>query len=198
MAFNIKNIDFKNIDFKDKKTQTTTLIILLSATVFILYIYYVFLPRVTNDVVVIGKTIGMRTDLKEAKSLIAQKDILRKKVGEYNEKIELYEKKLPAQQEIPSLLEDLSKMARNANITIIGITPITMKLQKEKKISVYQEIPILITAKSGYHELGRFLNNLENGDRFMKIVDISIKANSAMPKRHDVELMVYTYVLPAE
>lgn len=191
-------LDLKNIDFKDTKTQTIILVALLGIVLFALYIYFIFLPKVTSDINVIGKTISMRHDLKDAIFLIAQRDSLKKKVAEYNEKIELYEKKLPAQQEIPNLLENLSKMARNANITIIGITPVTLKLQKEKKVTVYQETPILITAKSGYHELGHFLNNLENGDRFMKVVDMGIKANAMSSKKHDVELMVYTYVLPAE
>jgi len=198
MAIDLKNINIRNIDLKDTKTQTTILLILLGVIVAGLYIFYIFLPQVTGDINMIGKTIGMRGDLKQARSLVSEKDSLKKKAQEYNEKIELYEKKLPAQQEIPGLLEDLSKMARNANITIIGITPIALKGQKEKKTQVYQEIPILITAKSGYHELGRFLSNLENGDRFIKVVDISIKANAVSPKKHDIELMVYTYVLPIE
>ena len=105
---------------------------------------------------------------------------------------------LISQQEIPSLLENLSKMAKNANITIVSITPVTSNSQKEAKSQVYEEIPILITAKSGYHELGHFLSNLENGDRFMKIINISVKTNTTAPKKHDVELMVHTYVLPSE
>lgn len=193
MAFNLKNIDFK-----DKKTQTTILMVSLGVVVFILYISYIFLPQVANDINMIGKTIGIIGDLKEARSLIAQRDELKKKAELYNEKIELYEKKLPAQQEIPSFLENLSKMARSANITIIGIMPVTLKPQKEIKYQVYQEMPILISAKSGYHELGRFLNNLEDGGRFIKVVDINIKADTATPKKQDVELMVYTYVLPTE
>lgn len=196
MAFDLKSIDLKNIDFKDPKTQSRILIGLLGILLFVVYVYFIFIPQLTKDVVAVGKTITLRREMREAKYLIGQTDILRKKVGDYKDKIELYEQKLPAQQEIPSLLENLSKMARNANISIIGITPVVLKMQKEQKSAVYKEIPILITAKSGYHELGRFLSNLENGDRFMKVVDISIKANSTTPKKHDVELMVYTYVLP--
>ena len=202
MPFNLRQIDLKSIDFKDKKTQTTILITLLGAIVLILYIYFIFLPQVAKDIGLIGKIMQMKNDLKGAQLLIAEKVGLEKRFAAYSEKIDLYEKKLPAQKEIPNLLEDLSSMARNANITIIGImpTPLPAPLrgQKEKKGQVYQETPILITAKSGYHELGHFLSNLESGDRFMKVVDISVRANAAAPKKHDVELMVHTYVLPAE
>lgn len=194
----LKNIDLKSIDFKDKNTQTLILMALLCGILFISYLYFVLIPQVSSDINIIKKTFNIRKELKEATSLVSKKVSLSKKLEDYAQKVELYEKKLPAQQEIPSLLENLSKMARNANITIIGITPVTLKAVKEKKASIYEEIPILITARSGYHELGRFLSNLENGDRFMKVVDINIKANSTAPKKHDVELMVYTYVLSAE
>jgi type IV pilus assembly protein PilO len=198
MQINLKGINLNSIDFKDPKVQNVVLMILLGLIALVLFVTFIFIPQVTNDVRMIGKTFKVRSDLKSARSLIADKENLKKKFDEYDSKIEVYEKKLPAQQEIPDLLESLSKMARNADISIVGITPVPSKLQKDRKGQVYKEIPILITAKSGYHELGRFLSNMENTDRFMKVVDIKIRANAAAPKRHDVELMVYTYVLSGE
>ena len=69
------------------------------------------------------------------------------------------------------------------------------KEEKKQALQVYQEIPILITAKSGYHELGQFLAKLENAERFMKVVGMTIKSNKATPKKHDAELLVLTYIL---
>ncbi|MCX5680091.1 MAG: type 4a pilus biogenesis protein PilO, partial [Candidatus Omnitrophica bacterium] len=60
-----------------------------------------------------------------------------------------------------------------------------------------EEIPILINARSGYHELGKLLSNMENADRFMKVSDIQIKSNSQLPRKHEVEILVLTYVLLA-
>ena len=118
---------------------------------------------------------------------------------EQGQKVESYEKKLPVEQEIPALLENLSDMAKDSNIKIVSIVPAMPKDNNPgNKSLIYREIPILITAKSGYHELGHFLNSLENADRFMKVVDINIKANKASPKKHDVELMICTYVLLPE
>lgn len=197
MKIDFKGMDLRNIDFKDPKVQRTIVISLFGLIALVAYILLMFLPQAVYDINMVGKTLKMRSDLKEAGSLISEKETLKKKATEYKNKIEVYEKKLPAQREIPNLLENLSKMARNANITIVGITPVTLKSQKEKTVQVYQEIPILITARSGYHELGRFLSNLENGDRFMKVVGINIKTNAATPKKHDIDLTVHTYVLAA-
>ena len=197
----LKNFDFKNIDLKDRQTQQFLIVITVSVIVAVLYLYFVFVPQAARVVSLIGKLGKMKVELSSAKSMITGMDELKKKLKEYNEKVELYEKKLPVEQEIPSLLENLSGMAKDANIKITSIMPSVPSFKEDgarKQLNIYKEIPILITAKSGYHELGYFLSNLENADRFMKVVDIGIKANRASPKKHDIELMVCTYVLLPE
>ncbi|MCX5667179.1 MAG: type 4a pilus biogenesis protein PilO [Candidatus Omnitrophica bacterium] len=197
----LKNFDLKSMDFKSKQTQTLLLIVLVSFMAAAAYLYFVFVPqavRVFTLSVNVGK---MRSELKSARLVIADMDKLKNDLKKNSEKVESYEKKLPVEHEIPALLENLSSMAKDSNIRIVGIVP-AMSYSKDdksvKKNLIYREIPILITAKSGYHELGHFLNDMENADRFMKVADIAIKANKASPKKHDVELMVCTYILPLE
>jgi Tfp pilus assembly protein PilO len=101
---------------------------------------------------------------------------------------------LPTEDRIPALLENLSEMAKNANMNIVSIMPIG-KGPTRPEAHACREIPIMITAKAGYHELGRFLSALEHSGRFMKVTDLQIKGNKAIPKKHDVELSVVTYVL---
>jgi Tfp pilus assembly protein PilO len=73
--------------------------------------------------------------------------------------------------------------------------PIVGKEDKVKKSGFYKEQPILINAKCGFHELGKFLSKMENADRFMKVSDINIKSVAQSPKKHDVELLIVTYTL---
>ena len=86
-------------------------------------------------------------------------------------------------------------MAKRSDVKILGITPLASKQEAPASERAYQEIPILMNARSGYHELGKFLSDLENAGRFMKVVDIKIKENLSTPKKHDVELLILTYVL---
>lgn len=202
MQLDFKNIDFKNLDMKDSNTQKVLLVFLIGAAALALYIYFVFVPQVTRGMLLVKKMGKVKEQLDSAKLTIAQMEPLKKKLGDYKEKVELYEKRLPVEHEIPSLLESLSNMAKDSNIKITSIMPVA-SYSKEGATTrpqggIYQEIPILITAKSGYHELGYFLSNLENSDRFMKVVDIGIRANSTSPKRHDIDLMVCTYILLPE
>jgi type IV pilus assembly protein PilO len=194
----IKNFDFKSVDLKNRQTQILLLVVFVSFAAALSYLYFIFIPQ-TSSVFKLYRDVGkMRSDLRSARLVIADADKLKNNLQEHSKKVDSYEKKLPAEQEIPTLLENLSSMAKDSSIKIIGIVPAMPRSKDDKsapKSAIYREIPILITAKSGYHELGRFLGNLENADRFMKVVDIEIKANKATPKKHDVDLMVCTYTL---
>lgn len=170
------------------------LAMLLSLVICVAYISLFLKPQAAGLAGVMGGIKKVSSDLKAAEANIARVESFKKSIAAYNEKVGRYEKTLPTEQGIPRLLEDLSEMARDSNMKIVGIVPVA-KDDKGQRSQTYQEIPIIMSAKSGYHELGRFLTGLENSDRFMKVADIQIKSTRAMPKKHDVELLVLTYVL---
>ncbi len=181
------------INIKDPK-QMTIAAVLVGVCLAGLYIKFLLLPQMRF-------VARSSADLKKAAAAAGalERDIsetggLKKQVAMFRDKIASRERMLPAEQEIPKLLEDLSNMAKKENVKIIGITPLKPN-QELKPDQTYREIPILINAKSGYHELGKFISDIENADRFMKVVDINIKQDAAAPKKHDVQLMVFTYQL---
>lgn len=193
-------INLPKIDFKKDQPKMMVLIALVAILILVLYSYLILGPQIERLTDVLERSGKIISELKMAELLISKKDEFNKYVESSREKVEYYEKRLPVEQEIPSLLENLSNMAKSSNIKIIGITPLPLSPKEvlAQKGKIYKEIPILINAKSGYHELGMFLNKLENADRFMKVVDIEIKTNKQTPKKHDVELIVCTYILAKE
>lgn len=183
------------IDFKKNQKQILIFAGLVAALVVFLYFNLLLRPQVMWVIDSVAKMNTAGSDLKSAKDAIAQIPKFKADIDAYKEKVDSYERMLPAEQEIPSLLESLSSMAKSSGVRIDSITPVVKKEDKNQAAQVYQEIPILITAKSSYHELGQFLSKLENSERFMKVVDIDMKYNKATPKKHDVELLVLTYIL---
>ncbi len=188
------------IGFTKDRKEVLILAVVLSVVILVLYFYLLLLPQSMRLTDIFGKFCRTMSELKVADSDIAGMNDFKKKIDAYKEKVNYYERRLPAEHQIPSLLENLSSMAKNSGIKILGITPIQIsaKEQAAQRAKVYKEIPIQVSAKSGYHELGTFLSNLERADRFMKVVDIEIRANKATPKKHDVELLILTYVLREE
>lgn len=181
------------------KTQVYIFAGLITVLVAFLYFNYLLKPEARIVFGLVKKAATMREDIVNTQMASKKNSELKVTIASLKEKVERYEKMLPAEDEIPALLENLSAMAKKANITILGITPIAPQgdaAGKDDKDPVYEELPILISAKCGYHELGIFLTDIENSDRFMKVVDMSIKGSKTSPKKHDVELIVCTYTLP--
>lgn len=191
--------DLKAIGLNKNPKQAAVVYVTAFFIALVLYLYVFFLPQINRLTDLLAAAGTAAADLTSAESDIARMGEFKKTIDDYRNKVEIYEKSLPAEEEIPSLLESLSRMAGTSNIQIVGITPVTAPAKDKPpprgKAAAYKEIPINISAKSGYHDLGRFLSDLESADRFMKVVDIDIKSNRATPAKHDVELVVCTYIL---
>jgi len=167
------------------------------AVILLVYFFLLLRPTLGTLMDIAPRVQKLRMEIKAVQNDLEFKDRLKAKRVSLEDQLKLYANKLSRERELPSLLEDLSRTARTSNIKILGITPQDKALAKislrAKESEVYQEHPISVTAESGYHQLGTFVNKLENNERFMRIADINIKANKANPKRHDVEFVVCAY-----
>ena len=183
--------------FSDILKNQKQMLAIIAATVILalfLYITFVLSPQIVRIFGVSGQLAKARADLRDAESDIARIGNMKAAIEAYKTKVGRYEKTLPTEEGIPSLLESLSEMAKNSNMNIAGIVPVQPSDTRAQS-RVYKEIPITINAKAGYHELGYFMSSLENSDRFIKISDMQMKFNRPTPKKHDTELLVVTYVL---
>jgi Tfp pilus assembly protein PilO len=99
---------------------------------------------------------------------------------------------LPAQKEFPVFLELISKMAKKNNVKIIAIEP-----QKTNDLSAnfFIKIPIYVDAYCGYHELGRFINDIEYAEKFMKIIDLKITKDDPDSEELQIFLSIGAYCL---
>ncbi len=94
-----------------------------------------------------------------------------------------------APNEVPRLLENLSKLALDSGVKIISLQPIeTNKKAKKEEASRYSRIPIQVNAAAGAHELGKFLARLEGGQTYFRVMNMRIQANPADMRRHSIEL----------
>lgn len=96
-------------------------------------------------------------------------------------------KKIVLEREIPSLLERISVMANKNNVRIIKILP-----SKDTKSTSYILIGLDLTCD--YHNLGSFLNDLENSQDFIAVEEIKIRSDMSNYFQQNVNLMLRIYV----
>lgn len=129
-----------------------------------------------------------------AKELISKREEYEKEIQTIKQKIKYYEEKLPQEKETDQLLEELARIATEAKIKYQFIKPGPMVSLRSKNIDLpYYRWPITMRLTCGYHELGHYINQLENAKRFIKIDDLSIDASQDV-FQHQVTLNLSTYV----
>jgi Tfp pilus assembly protein PilO len=142
----------------------------------------------------------MRDRVKSEEIMIANEDAIKRQYTNLSKQAGYLEKRLPDQNQVSSFLEDFSKVAESSGVKILRIkpleTPVAAAASKQKVANnSYAEFPILIEARAGYHQLGVFVDKVENMDRFIKVTDIDISGIDKDPRYHDIKMRIITYVL---
>jgi len=177
----------------DKK-QIFFIVIGASCAVLIMWFSGLFVPQIRNLLQVMNQTGKIKAEISTREADIRRIDIFRKKIAEETERIESYEGTFPKKDEVPAILEMVSDFAKDTAVRLVALTPVKTTLDQNQPLGgYYQEVPVLISARCGYHELGAFINKIEAASRFIKVVDIEIRTNKVFPKRHDCELLIVTY-----
>ena len=104
--------------------------------------------------------------------------------------------RIRAAAEIPLILEDISIMANKHRVRIEQLMPDTTmdKVLLQNSEGRYFEVPIVIEARSRYHDLGRFLNQLEEEGALIAVDEFMIVSNKKDPRLHAVKLTVNAVV----
>ena len=121
---------------------------------------------------------------------------LEKELIQIRSELALYQDKLQDAVGVPKILRELNQIAERQKIKFVSVTPSSerkMSLPGDKEYLL--QIPIRINLQCGYHELGIFINQIENFSRLMKITDIKITANPQDIWSHHVELAISSYSL---
>jgi len=183
----------------EAKSQDKQVLILIGVVGLILCIAYVnFLlkPSIANLKKINPRLIELTENIRRAESEIMRQAAIEDRVKDLKSGIEGYEIVLSSEEELPSLLEELSEKAHESNVKIIGIKPKKIVNVGSRQKTPYREIPISIKAKCGYHQLGDFIARLEGADRLFVISDIEIAGVLQTPRRHNITLIVSTFLPP--
>ncbi len=183
-----------------EKQKLYVLLGILGVAGLVFYYNLLLKPQFSRFIVNNREFYAVKKRVAKARGLIASKARIRAQYANLKKQSELLEKSFPNQDEVPTLLEDFSSIAESSGVRILKIKPLevlgdTSSGGDRVGNKVYSEFPILIEASAGYHQCGKFVNKLEDMDRFIKIDDLDIRDNSSNLRRHNIRLRVTTYVM---
>ncbi|MFC3908429.1 type 4a pilus biogenesis protein PilO [Legionella dresdenensis] len=148
---------------------------------------YIMAGLVAAAVIGLGYWLFIKPNFEQYDSLLAQQETLKQdferkqqqaaNLQAYKNQLQIMNerfgnmlKQLPAQNEMPGLLEDISKTGVASGLTFERFAP-----EPEVKHDFYIELPIKIAVIGNYHELAVFLSRIAEMSRIVTLHDFDIK-----------------------
>lgn len=132
---------------------------------------------------------------KVTKELTAMQELKRKQEQMRKEMLARV-KKFISKGQLTSLLEDISLTANKNKVKFTQIKPSKQIKQDDKALQGAKLTPLVITLdlSGGYHELGSFINDLENKEQFLAVESLKIENDTSNYLHQKVNLTLKTYV----
>ncbi|MBW7864142.1 MAG: type 4a pilus biogenesis protein PilO [Candidatus Hydrogenedentes bacterium] len=109
-------------------------------------------------------------ELGEAKEIEKNIEALREESTGMTRLVDLFEKRLPEEREIPTLLQRFEKLGSELGLRVqLASIP-------SRKESRMETIPYKVTATGLFHQIVSFINMLERDERYLKISDLDISS----------------------
>jgi type IV pilus assembly protein PilO len=201
---NLKNINLKNLNFdlvteKIKKLDPKYRYLIFGGALLLVFLINYFLllgPLMGSLNKMSAKTSEIRQNLQGVKNDIARIDQNRAQLEKIRGQINEVKIKIRSKQEVPLILEDISRNANQTGVKIDQLMPLKDQqdtLAKTEQVN-YFSLPILIQVRSSYHDLGRFLAQLEGDKIFYSLSGLSITANPKDATRQMVQLTIKSVI----
>ncbi len=188
------------LDFlSSKQSKELILFIILSIVIVMLDFSFVFKMQWRNLLGLKPQLVEARKKIKEFSGDVYRADTFKRRLVELEDSVVTKKKGIIEEESIPAIINEISKMADSANLKIMQIKPQKEVRNPEKftvaKAKEYYTLPIYIIAQGPYHSLGKFLNNLESSQYFIKVVSLDIVPQAEATLGLDIKLSVNIYII---
>lgn len=163
-----------NIKFDLKKAPKGARIAIAIAPaviIAILFVVLVYFPKI-KEIKKLNTVISVQEDeIAKNKTIAAKLDILKVENDKLIKELKELQEKLPEEEGVSSLIQQIAEMAVRADIDILTWKP---EVKKAHPSGIVEEIPFSLTLAGTYHNLGSFFSNLTRLNRIVNVSDIQL------------------------
>lgn len=111
----------------------------------------------------------LNTRVEKARNVAGKYKSLEMRLDSLNKEWDMLERKLPQEEEIPSLLNSLARLGEMTNVEFLLFKPLPKDIHE-----YYTANPIEIKLMASYHQLGFFLSRIINMERLVNISNLTL------------------------
>ncbi len=159
--------------------------ILLAVLVFllpvILFYFLIYSPNQDKIAKLEQRKTSLTTEVRKAKAAARNLKKYQQELAEAQARFEVAAIVLPKKKEIPELLRNISDLGKGAGLDFLSFKP-----GKEIAKDFYAEIPVDISIRGPYHNMGYFLDQVSKLDRIVTVDNIKMGS----PKKEGGEMLL--------
>lgn len=175
---------------KEKKTLQIAGFVAILLLVVVLYVHFMFgeMKPAQSE---IEQLDGKISALRKRMTVMVSLESTRAEIEALSAELLEVSKRLPISEDTTVFYHALVGILKET-----GLGYSVVKSVKATRRSLYTEIPYEITLKAPYHEIGQFLNLIEeNPTRIMRVTRLKIENQNNTPTIHPITIRVSTFLL---
>jgi type IV pilus assembly protein PilO len=169
----LKGFDPNDIDFNNAGSWPTPVKSIVFLVLFVAVVFGGYWFLIKDQYVVLDKSVAEEADLKqkyEARAFkVANLDAYRLQMQDMEKSFGALLKQLPADTEVPGLLEDITNTGLGSGLDIKSI-----KLKPEVSKEFYVELPMDIIVSGTYHDIASFVSGVASLPRIVTLHNFNI------------------------
>lgn len=195
-----------------EEQKTIILTVLVGLLSVVAFYNFSLRPNFKNLKTLASQVSKLKTEIKSINKEIAGIKNLQKQFENMQKQSELAAKGFLKDRDYTSLMEEISRIAKDERIKIVNMGPVKDKTPDDKKQAgqrlnetqaqqrpsskmAVAEVAVSVSIKGGYHNIGRFINGLENSQLLINVKDLDIAANYSDSLNHNAALLITAYAL---
>lgn len=186
-GFDINDLDFENMGSWPIIVKVVVWLLVFSAVLALGYFQDVA-DLQQRLVQVEAKESTLKNDFTKKAFQASNLDAYRKQMLEMEDSFGALIKQLPTDTEVPGLLEDITNKGRDSGLEIKSI-----KLQAERSLEFYVELPIAIQVTGTYHDISSFVSGIAGLSRIVTLHDFNLKDLGAGRLEMKITAKTYRY-----
>jgi len=155
--------------------------------------YFLLMSPQINKLIKIGTDVSTtKVDIEKARNDIAREGQYRAEVSDLRKEVKEANLTVKSKDELPLVLERISRAASANGVKIDQIIPNSddQEVVVENDGINYIAMPIFVQARSGYHDFGRFINQLESGDVLLLVGSYTMQDSPNDVDYHEIQMIL--------
>ena len=177
----LKGFDINDIDFNNAGSWPAAVKSIVFLVIFVSVVFGGYWFLIKDQYITLDKAVAEETDLKQKYEnrafKVANLDAYRLQMQDMEKSFGVLLKQLPADTEVPGLLEDITNTGLGSGLDIKSI-----KLKPEASKEFYVELPMEIEVMGTYHDIASFVSGVASLPRIVTLHNFTI---SPVTKKKD-------------